>query len=70
MRVQLEEGDVRLFFTSVTGKAYRIECAEEMLSGRWTPVVEHISGNGGIVEARHREAGGARNLFYRVRVLP
>lgn len=70
VRVQMEEGDVCLFFTSVTGKAYRIECAEEMISGRWTPVVEHISGNGGIVEARHRADGGARNLFYRVRVLP
>ena len=70
VRVQLEEGDVCLYFTSVTGKAYRIECAEEMITGRWTPVVEHISGNGGIVEARHRAVGGARNLFYRVRVLP
>ena len=70
VRVQIEDGDVRLFFTSVTGKAYRIECAEEMISGKWTPVAEKVPGNGGVAEARHRAAGGARNLFYRIRVLP
>ena len=70
VRVQIEDGDVRLFFTSVTGRAYRIECSDEMIAGRWTPVLENILGHGGIVEARHRADGGARNLFYRVRVLP
>jgi uncharacterized repeat protein (TIGR01451 family) len=70
VRVQMEGDDVCLFFTSVTGKAYRIESAEEMTAGKWTPVVEEVSGNGGIAEARHRAGFGARNLFYRVRVLP
>jgi hypothetical protein len=70
VRVHMESSDVCLFFTSVTGKAYRIECADEMTSGKWTTVAEQVSGNGGIVEARHRVASGARNLFYRVRVMP
>ena len=70
VRVHMEESDVCLFFTSVTGKAYRIECADEMTLGKWTPAGEQVSGNGGIVEARHRAANGARNLFYRVRVMP
>ena len=68
--VHIERDDVCLFFASVAGKAYRVECSDQMGAASWTTVKDHLPGNGGIVEVRHVGAAGAANRFYRVQVRP
>lgn len=57
-------GQVTVSFSSVFGKAYRIERADSLINPTWTTVRDNIAGTGGRIDEVIPTAGGSS--FYRV----
>ena len=68
--VTLAGTDVRVSFTTVAGRSYRVEWSDNPVSGVWSAVTTNVSGNGGVVQVTHGNGAGARSRFYRAAVLP
>jgi len=59
--------DVRVGFTSVSGKYYRLDRADSV-GGEWTTIVDNIPGNDGIQQATDIGGANRSSAFYRVRL--
>jgi parallel beta-helix repeat protein len=61
--------DIRLFYSSMLGRTYRLESAED-LTGTWSVLTNDVSGTGRLLQAV--DAGGATlpRRFYRAVLLP
>ena len=68
--VQLVNRDIRLAFTTVAGKSYRLERSEDLAGSIWATAVDDISGTGGIVQVTDAGAASQPKRFYRVRLIP
>jgi len=68
--VALVGADVRVSFTTVAGRSYRVEWADNPVSGVWSTVTANVSGSGSVVQVTHGNGAGARSRFYRATVLP
>lgn len=67
--VEFNGADVNIQFTSVTGKTYRVERADQP-TGPWTPVANNLPGINGILQVTDFNAAPASKRFYRARLLP
>ena len=68
--VALVGSDVRVSFTTVAGRSYRVEWSDNLVSGVWSTVTANVAGSGGVVQVTHGNGAGARSRFYRAGVLP
>jgi parallel beta-helix repeat protein len=68
--VEVEGPAVRLGFTSLPGRQYRVEAAEVLHSGSPTTVEAGIVGTGDVVPALDADGGTRSARFYRVRMSP
>jgi hypothetical protein len=68
--LRVVNGSVRIQFQTASGKAYRLERADDLSSAAWTPVAEFIVGTGGPVQILDAGAASQGSHFYRVRLLP
>ena len=57
--------DVRVYFTSVSGKYYSLQRADS-LGGLWSAIVTNIPGNGGIQWAKDSGGASRTNPIYRI----
>ncbi len=62
--------NVVVSFTSVAGKLYRFESAENLVTNVWTTVTNNVHGTGAIVPVTDLGAASLTNRFYRVRLVP
>ena len=70
MSIQLDGGNVRIRFTSVPGKRYRLERTADPGGNFWTPVGEILAATDGSAEIIDPAAAGHRCRIYRVRLAP
>ena len=68
--VEFNGSDVNVQFTSIAGKAYRVERSNQLGSGEWTPVADNLPGINGVLQVTDFGAGATSPAFYRVRLLP
>ena len=68
--VLVRGADLVIRFSSVSGKAYRLERAQNLEQPVWTTVVGIIPGTGLPVEVTDSGAALGGKLFYRVRIAP
>jgi hypothetical protein len=62
--------DIRVTFTTVASRYYRLEKNADLAAGPWTTVADLIQGNGGPLEITDIGAANVGARFYRVRLLP
>lgn len=62
--------DVNITFTTVAGKAYRLERSEDLPSGSWTTVAAPVAGSDATVQIVDSGAAGLSRRFYRVVIVP
>jgi len=62
--------DVRLFFSSIAGKRYRVEGTGDITTNVWTTVVDNIPGTGSTVQVIDLNGASQDRYFFRVRLLP
>ncbi len=62
--------DVRISFTSVTGKTYRLERSPRITGSPWTVVVDHIAGLGQVTQTLDIGGFAEPSQFYRLRLVP
>ena len=62
--------DLRLSFTSLSGKTYELQSRSDSGSGTWNSLPGSIPGNGGIAQATVTNAFGQPQQFYRIHQLP
>jgi hypothetical protein len=63
-------GDLRLSFTSMSGKNYEVQSRGDLGLGTWAPIAGTIPGNGGIAQATVTNAFTEPQEFYRIQQLP
>lgn len=68
--VELRGGAIRIRFSTVLGKQYRVEKADDPAENVWTILTDQVSGTGGVVEAKDASADRLGARFYRVKLLP
>ena len=68
--VTLAGSDVRVSFTTLAGRSYRVERTDNLISGPWSTVANSISGSGGTVQITHSNGAAAPRRFYRAGLLP
>jgi len=62
--------DVVIRFSSVSGKAYRLERADGLGATTWTTVIGTFPGTGTSVEVIDLGAANSGRFFYRLRISP
>jgi hypothetical protein len=62
--------DIQFAFPSVTGRIYRAEWRNDLLTGSWQPLLDGIVGTGASIQLVDPQAAATARRFYRVRVLP
>ncbi len=62
--------DLQVGFTSIAGKSYRVERADDVTGGMWLQVEDNIPGTGGIVVVTDTAGSYPAQRAYRVRLLP
>jgi hypothetical protein len=67
--LQLANGEVRLRWGSVPGGRYRIECADDLLSGQWSEAAAFVP-SGGFLTETSCSIGSAGQRFFRIKVEP
>jgi hypothetical protein len=65
--VQSVGTDVRLGFTSQTGKVYGLDYRNDLTAGSWTNLTNGLIGNGGVLSITNKGAGILPQRFYRIR---
>ncbi|HEY2952501.1 MAG TPA: M36 family metallopeptidase [Verrucomicrobiae bacterium] len=68
--IQLDDANVRIRFTSVPGKRYRLERTSDLGGSFWRPVSESLAATGAAAEVTDQNAAGERCRIYRVRLVP
>jgi hypothetical protein len=68
--VQRRGADLVIRFTSVAGKAYRLERTMNFAGGTWTAVRANLPGTGEVMEAVDPGAAAGPAYFYRLRIAP
>jgi uncharacterized repeat protein (TIGR01451 family) len=68
--VQVRGADVVIQFASVSGKAYRLERAQDLSRTVWTTVIENIPGSGEVMNVTAQGAAGGGSVFFRLRIVP
>ena len=58
----------RIGFSSVSGKVYRVECCDDLVTANWQPLTNAVTGQGTVTEIRDAALGDPRQRFYRVRL--
>lgn len=61
---------LRIRFSSILGKSYRIERTTNVAGGGWAVVASEIAGTGQLIEYNDTLPSEAEGLLYRVRLLP
>ncbi|HEY6168418.1 MAG TPA: hypothetical protein VI454_10290, partial [Verrucomicrobiae bacterium] len=67
--VSVAGANVLVSFTSLSGRFYRLESADNLGSNQWTTVTNNIPGAGGIMQGVHVGGAGAPTRFYRIELL-
>ena len=67
--VAIETNGVRLRFSSIAGRTYRVERSQAMLAGSWSKVADQVPGTGGSVEILDSLANLNQSGFYRVSIV-
>jgi uncharacterized repeat protein (TIGR01451 family) len=68
--VQYNESGIVVAFSTVAGKAYRLERSVDVSGPAWNSIGEEIQGTGSVVQIRDVPTRGGANCFYRVRLVP
>jgi hypothetical protein len=61
---------VRVSFPTVTGKTYRLESRDDLVSGSWNVLTDQVFGTGSTLQITDPSAAGLAKRFYRVVVEP
>jgi hypothetical protein len=57
-------------FAAEAGRQYRLEGTEDLASGQWTILLDHIPGTGGVLQVTDPNVAGLKQYFYRIIFLP
>jgi hypothetical protein len=68
--VEIDDGKVRIAFTSVAGKRYAVERNVNMLNGSWEVLTNGIPGSGTVIQVIDPGAPGYSRAMYRVKLIP
>ena len=68
--VEWNGAEVNVHFTSVMGRTYRLEAADQLASNQWSVVSDNLPGIDGVLRVTDFNAPDAGHRFYRVRLLP
>ncbi len=63
-------GNPRISFPSVTGKTYRLDYRDDLVTGSWSPLVDGIFGTGATLQISDPSGTGLNKRFYRVSLEP
>ncbi len=63
-------GNPRISFPSVTGKTYRLDYRDDLVTGSWSPLVDGIFGTGATVQISDPSGTGLSKRFYRISLEP
>jgi hypothetical protein len=68
--VEMTPAGLRVSFSAVPARRYQIERCDDLLSGEWRPIAEPATASGAVGQIIDPSGHGARQHFYRIRVLP
>lgn len=68
--VEFNGSDVNIHFTSIAGRTYRLERAEQLAAGQWTIIADNVPGIDAVLQVTDFNAAATPTRFYRVRLLP
>ena len=60
----------RVSFPSVTGKTYRLDYRDDLVTGNWATLVDQVFGSGGTLQISDPSAIGLAKRFYRIVIEP
>lgn len=68
--IQKDANNMRIRFTSVSGKRYRVERATDIVDLNWAVVADDLPGTGAAIDVTDPVLPGVGRQLYRVRLLP
>jgi hypothetical protein len=65
-----DEGAIKVDFTTVLNKSYRVERNSSFPNGTWVTIADYVTGNGSVLEITDQNAANLPQAVYRILVLP